>query len=35
VGGEVLMRNKEICLLDEEKITKRAQELARSLWARF
>jgi putative selenium metabolism protein SsnA len=35
VGGEVLMRNKELCLLDEEKIARRAQKLARSLWDRF
>jgi putative selenium metabolism protein SsnA len=35
VGGEVLMRNKELCLLDEEGIARRAQKLARSLWERF
>lgn len=35
VGGEVLMRNKELCLLDEEKIARRSQKLARSLWDRF
>jgi cytosine/adenosine deaminase-related metal-dependent hydrolase len=35
VGGQVLMRNKELLTLDEEEICARSQELAGKLWRRL
>lgn len=35
VGGRVLMRDGELLTLDEERITARSRELAKSLWARL
>ncbi len=35
VAGRILMRDKKLTLLDEEKITRRAQKLSRALWDRF
>lgn len=35
VAGKVLMRDRELLTLDEERITARSRELARDVWRRF
>jgi cytosine/adenosine deaminase-related metal-dependent hydrolase len=35
VGGQVLMRNKELLTLDEDEICAKSQELAGKLWRRL
>jgi putative selenium metabolism protein SsnA len=35
VGGKVLMKNRELLTLDEEKIAAEARELAPQIWARY
>ncbi len=34
-GGKILMKNKKLCLLDEEQIARRSQKLSAALWKRF
>ena len=35
VGGKVLMKNKKVLVLDEEKISRDSQQSSRELWRRF
>jgi cytosine/adenosine deaminase-related metal-dependent hydrolase len=35
VGGRVLMNNKRLSFLDEERIARRSQKLSAALWKRF
>ncbi len=35
VGGQILMKNRQLLTLDEEKIAAEARELAPQIWARY